>query len=197
MLALAPDAAPVHLNFGVVLEESGRLPEAISHYRRALELDPDLPEAAVTLSSALLNQSDHTAEVIALCEALVNPVPGGGATPRHQLSPAGAAAAHNNLCLAFLGRGQIEEAMAHCQRALEIKPEYADARANLGLVLAAQGKPDEAIAAYRQALAIRPDHVNAHNNLAGRGFGRVRPHRGSGLALPARAGTQTRQRRSA
>ena len=71
------------------------------------------------------------------------------------------------------GRGRIDEAIAHYQKALEIKPDYADAHYNLGIVLAGRGQIDEAIAHYQKALEIKPDYAAAHYNLgnalAGRG----------------------------
>ena len=71
------------------------------------------------------------------------------------------------------GRGQVDEAIAHYRKALEIKPDYAEAHNNLGIALAGRGQVDEAIAHYRKALEIKPDDVEAHYNLgialAGRG----------------------------
>ncbi len=51
------------------------------------------------------------------------------------------------------------------RKAIEIKPDYADAYQSLGVVLAAQGKVDEAIAHYQMALMIKPDYANAYYNL--------------------------------
>ena len=39
--------------------------------------------------------------------------------------------AHNNLGMALTSRWQTEEAIAHYRKALEIKPDYAEARKNL------------------------------------------------------------------
>ena len=72
-------------------------------------------------------------------------------------------------------RGQIDEAMAHYRKALEIKPDYAEAHNNLGIALAGRGRIDEAIAHYRKALEIKPNYAEAHNNLgiALAGCGRI------------------------
>ena len=68
---------------------------------------------------------------------------------------------------------QFDEAIAHYRKALEIKPDNAEAHDNLGIALAGRGQVDEAIAHYRKALEIKPDFAEAHNNLgialAGRG----------------------------
>ncbi|MHB9096595.1 MAG: tetratricopeptide repeat protein [Syntrophales bacterium] len=73
--------------------------------------------------------------------------------------------AHSNLGIALAGRGQLDEAIAHYKKALEIKPDFAEAHNNLGAALAGRGQLDEAIAHYRKALEIRPDNEKALNNL--------------------------------
>ena len=64
------------------------------------------------------------------------------------------------------GRGQFDEAIAHYRKALEIKPDDAEAHYNLGNALAGRGQVDEAIAHYQTALELKPDYADAHNNLA-------------------------------
>jgi hypothetical protein len=62
--------------------------------------------------------------------------------------------AHNNLGNALYGRGEVDEAIAHYQKALEIKPDDAKAHANLGVVLASRGRMNEAIGHCRKALVL-------------------------------------------
>ena len=61
--------------------------------------------------------------------------------------------------------GQVDEAIAHYQKALEIKPDYAEAHNNLGLALAGCGRVDEAIICFQKALEIKPDYAEARRNL--------------------------------
>ena len=75
------------------------------------------------------------------------------------------APAHNSLALALAGRGQVDEAIAHYQKALEIKPDHAKAHNNLAAALAGRGQVDSAIAHFQQALEIKPDYAEAHYNL--------------------------------
>ena len=75
--------------------------------------------------------------------------------------------AHNNLGNALLQKGNVEEAIAHFQKALEINPNYTIAHNNLGNALIRKGSVDEAIAHYQRALQITPDSAEAHNNLGG------------------------------
>jgi protein O-mannosyl-transferase len=76
-----------------------------------------------------------------------------------------ASMAHNNLGTLLLGRGQMNDAIAHFERALAIQPKAADVHGNLGSALLTQGRVAEAEAHFRQALAIQPDSAQAHNNL--------------------------------
>ncbi len=61
--------------------------------------------------------------------------------------------------------GRLDKAIARYQKALEIRPDYAEAHYNLGLIFPRLGRLDEAITEYRKALEIRPDYAEAHNNL--------------------------------
>jgi tetratricopeptide (TPR) repeat protein len=72
---------------------------------------------------------------------------------------------HNNLGKALYQKGQVDEAMAQCQRALEIDPNYAAAHINLGLALFQKGQLDEAVAQFQKALEINPNDAAAHYNL--------------------------------
>jgi len=73
--------------------------------------------------------------------------------------------AHLNLGLALAGRGQVDAAITHYQKALELKPNSSNAHNNLGLALAQRGQVDEAIANFQKAVEIKPDYANAHQNL--------------------------------
>ena len=77
----------------------------------------------------------------------------------------GSALVHNNLGVALMGRGRIEEAIAHYQEALRLRPGYATAHNNLGLAFLERGRPVEAIAQYRKALVIEPENAALHTNL--------------------------------
>ena len=74
--------------------------------------------------------------------------------------------AHYNLAVILAGRGQVDEAIANYQQALEINPGYAEAHNNLAVTLAGRGQVDSAIAHFQKALEIKPGYAEAHNNLA-------------------------------
>ncbi len=72
---------------------------------------------------------------------------------------------HNNLGNALFKMGKMDEAIAQFQKALEIKPDFAEACYNLGGAFFQKGDVDEAIAQCQKALQIKPDYAEAHNNL--------------------------------
>ena len=62
-------------------------------------------------------------------------------------------------------QGKLEEASKAYNKALNIKPDYANAYYNLGITFQTQGKLEEAIEAYNKALTIKPDYAEAYNNM--------------------------------
>jgi len=73
--------------------------------------------------------------------------------------------AQYNLGLALGKAGRIDGAIEHFQRAVQLKPGFAEAHNYLGTALLQDGKVTEAIEQYRQALRIKPDYVEAQVNL--------------------------------
>jgi tetratricopeptide (TPR) repeat protein len=138
-------------NLGIVLAKRGRIDEAIDHYRKALEIEPNHAEAHNNLGLALAGRGrideaiDHYQRTL-------------------KIDP-GDAAAHVNLGLALAGRGRIDEAMSHFQKALDIKPDDAEGHYNLGLALAVRGRMDEAMVHFQRAVDLKPDYAEAHINL--------------------------------
>ncbi|EJL81387.1 Flp pilus assembly protein TadD [Polaromonas sp. CF318] len=70
-----------------------------------------------------------------------------------------------NLANLLQGRRQLVEAEASYRRALELKPDFADAHYNLGVLLSGTARMAEAEASLRRALEFKPDFANAHYNL--------------------------------
>lgn len=72
----------------------------------------------------------------------------------------------NNLGAALHELQRYDDAIAHHERAIQLRPDYAPAYNNLGAALRAAGRLDEAIARYQQALELKPDFASASYNLA-------------------------------
>jgi len=66
-------------------------------------------------------------------------------------------------CCARLG--QLNAAVKCFEKALAIKPDYAEAHSNLGNTLKELGQLDAAVKCFEKALAIKPDYAEAHYNL--------------------------------
>jgi tetratricopeptide (TPR) repeat protein len=74
--------------------------------------------------------------------------------------------AHNNLGVALINAGRLDDALVEYKESLRLNPDDADTLGDIGLILARQAKPLSAIIYYRRALQISPGHVNARYNLA-------------------------------
>lgn len=86
------------------------------------------------------------------------------------------AVAHNNLGDVFFKRDQIDEALSHYEKALEIRSHHhasnydsllALFHNNVGSALRRKGLVDEAIAHFQQAIQLQPDYPTAYINLGG------------------------------
>ncbi len=139
-----------HNNLGYSLYVKGDVSGAMTHYKQALEFNPDYPEAEDNLGIALFHQGEVDEAIVHYEKAV-------------QLDPSNAEA-QNNLGNALFQKGQIDEAIAHCQKALEINPDFSEAHDNLGNALLQKGKVDEAIAQFQLALQLKPDSAEANNN---------------------------------
>jgi Flp pilus assembly protein TadD len=63
-----------------------------------------------------------------------------------------------------LGRGDLAQAIAHCQKALETDPDNAAAHNDLGVLFLNQGAAEKARAEFQRATAIQPRLTIAHVN---------------------------------
>ncbi|QDW49015.1 tetratricopeptide repeat protein [Burkholderia sp. KBS0801] len=150
-LAARPDASYFN-NLGNMLRECGRLDDAIAHYRRAVALRPDYPEAHNNLGNALRDARDP-AEAMQSCSRAI------------ELRP-GYAEAYNNLGNVLQDLGELDAAAASYGKAIAFHPVYAEAHSNLGNVLRAQERHADAIAHYRRAIELNPALRVAHRGLA-------------------------------
>jgi len=151
MLAQSPQAPAVRLLLARELARQGRTDEAITHYRKVIEIVPAYEAPYNDLGVLLFQQGDTEAALELYSTAL-------------QLEPE-YAEAHNNLGNALLRQGHTEKAAACYARALEIKPDYADAHYNLANLLAAQHNPERAMFHYKQAIGADRNHASAHSGL--------------------------------
>ena len=82
---------------------------------------------------------------------------------RHSM---GLARAHTSLSAVFLGKGQIDDAIAQAEGALKLQPRLADAYTALGDAFLQKQAMGEAIIQFEKTLELAPDSIVALNNLA-------------------------------
>ena len=84
--------------------------------------------------------------------------------------------AHNSLGSALADVGRLDEARAHYEQGLTIKPDSAELLNNLASVLLDQGRPAEAISYLHKTLEVAPRSAMAYYNL-GNAFDQLnKPH---------------------
>ena len=66
----------------------------------------------------------------------------------------------------YAGLKQYDDAINSYQKAITIKPDYAEAYYNMGVALMEKGDLDTAIDSYKKALTIKPDYIDAYMNIA-------------------------------
>ena len=136
---------------GDALQLQRRLTEAITAYRRSLDLDDAPVLVWNNLGLALQNCADYP-EAQRCYEAALARDP---RNPRPLY----------NLGLLCYQRGDYDGAIGHTQRTLQLAPLNVDAWNNLGSALYAAGRPEDAVAAYQRALRIDPDNAQVIDNL--------------------------------
>jgi Flp pilus assembly protein TadD len=129
-LELVPTEPRAHNSLGVALAHTGKVDEAIEHYREAMAQSPQYAEACNNLGEALAAKGS-VKEAIAAFEKAV------------RLGPS-FPTARANLGMMLARTGQPEKAVVHLEKVVEAKPEDPEARRNLGHALAEKEDFEEA-----------------------------------------------------
>ncbi|WP_158948250.1 tetratricopeptide repeat protein [Paraburkholderia acidisoli] len=166
--------ADVLVETGLAHHRAGRIDTASTHYRAALDAQPEhagalhylgvialgrneLDEAA-TLMDRALAQAPGNAEYLAnrgVAAARLGDHAAAAAWQRQALAHAPEFAnAHNNLGNALLELNDLEGAAHHYRAARMLEPQSAHFAFNLGRALDKAGRKDEALAQYRAATAL-------------------------------------------
>ena len=146
-----PDSWMMHQNLGVLLVQTERVPEAIPHFVRELELRPREAEGENNYGVALAKLG-KSAEALVHFERAV------------QLKPK-YAEAWLNVGIARRDLGQTAGAVTALEEVVRLQPQAAEAFYELGSIAAEAGRATEAIARFEQALQIRPDYPAAAESL--------------------------------
>lgn len=143
--------AKIYLDRGYVLQQKGKLDDAIVQYQTAIKIAPDYAEAHNNLATVLANLNRHDEAITILKNALrINPE---------------FAQAHFNLGFYLFEKGRYKEATEHLKKTLQIDPNQSDAYLQLGRALAEQELYADAIIAYQNAIRIDPHFASSHTYL--------------------------------
>jgi tetratricopeptide (TPR) repeat protein len=184
------DLALTHLQRGVEYATKGLLYDrAIEEFKKALELDPDIPEVYCSLGSAYLgkgkleeasnsykqvlsmNPSSNIRGVANLCLGIIY-------TERKKFAEAvksfeeavrlipDKAEAHYRLADIYVQQGKFDLAIPEYKRAIELDPNLAKPYQGLGLIYTKKGKADEAIRYYEEAIKRDPYDSASYYNMA-------------------------------
>lgn len=186
LLATVQRRAETEVTTGLVLMRVGRVPEAVTHFEKAVGVSPDFAEAYNVLGAALAQEGrlkeaienyrkalrinpDYAQACNNLGTALIDANEPRKAIGQFQkalrLQPDSAEASYG-LGVTLLRLGRAQEAIGPLQHALNRKPHWPEAQYVLGLAFEQLGNVPEAVEHYEQALKLRPDDAEIKDRLA-------------------------------
>ncbi|GGA19371.1 tetratricopeptide repeat protein [Okeania sp. KiyG1] len=152
-LEIKPDFVEVHANLGTIFAQKQQWEKAIQYYRRAIAIKPEFAGAYRNLAKIYtqLNQSAAAAE----CLYQVLRLEPGKATAEEFL---------------FTGNtlnesGQLQQAIACYQGAIQLKPQLVEASYKLGEILIQNEQWSEAVACYQRVISANPNNIEAYQKL--------------------------------
>ncbi len=139
-IAIAPQRE-VFLEKARTLDQAGLKSQASEAWRAILAAIPRHQEASARLGRLAWEDKDYASAASLLERATASEAP---------------ASVWFDLGLVHQDLRDFRAAAAAYRKAIEIKPDFAEAALNLGIVLQESGDPDAAMAAYRSAYRLRP-----------------------------------------
>jgi len=148
-----PETAPnAWNNLGLIAARNGETVSAVTHFEKALQLDPDLFIALANLGNAY-KQQKRWKEARETLERAVAIKP---ADPE----------ANYSLGMVFAQTNDTSLAYEYLQKALQTRPIYPEALNNLGVLYLRTQRRDDAVAAFEKCIRIAPTFDQAYLNLA-------------------------------
>ena len=152
MFQRTPSSYRVHELSGEIFEVEDRYAEAAAEYRKAIEANPNAPELHYRLGRAILLQSHNPESLIAAASEFRSEL---------KLSP------EDSACEFQLGQiaqvqGDIGQATAHFERALQLSPRFVQALIALGKIKTQERQFQLAIDLLTRATALQPNNEAAH-----------------------------------
>lgn len=167
----AHKAAEIQNNIGIVYQAYGQTEKALERFQLALRLDPGLSYVHFNIAKILFadGRVEKAVDEIIRSFPEIDSLPASSAGYRpiirtlleEQRDAACPGSFYNNLGAALAEAGYAHWAYQSFLRALELRPDYADAFFNIGLLRARQGEVIAARRALRKALDLSPEHTRA------------------------------------
>ena len=148
--SITPEA-PAWVQLALIEQAQSKTTDAIAALRKALQADPEMPEALNSLATIWLDQGDTAQAEPALRNAL-------------RIRP-NYAVARNNLANLLSSTDRFAEARYQYEAALRYRQNYNGARYNYALMLTRTNRPDEARAQLEAILKTDPRDAAAHHFL--------------------------------
>ena len=178
------DVGALHLA-GLIAQETGRLPRALSLLSKAVKLSPRAAPLLDALAG-VLNDLGQKQEALAqwdkatqadpafpdawvnrgtLLKGLNCPAEAVDSYDRALAIEPNFAEAHYNRALALGQLRRLPEALDGFDRTIALNPGFVEAHVGRGTILAGLQRHEEAMASFRRAMVLRPDHAEAHYNI--------------------------------
>ena len=139
--------------YSIILKDSPQNQEAKLGLLALKDLeDNQEPPQANIQSIIALYSNNQIQEALVEIEALVKDFPN---------SPI----LYNIRASCYKANGQMDASVKDYEKAITLKPDYAEAYYNLGVTLRELGQIDAALKSYEKALTIKHEYPGAHNNL--------------------------------
>jgi len=147
-----PHYANVYVMLGLVMGKLGRFDESFAMNQKAIEMDPQLPEAYFNIGLACQMQRKwETAQAYYEKTLFIQ--------PEH-------ARAYNNLGIVYFRQGESARAIETLQQGLKLVPHDMELFYNLAIILNRLARKPEAIVVLRSALQINPHEQKILSKLA-------------------------------
>jgi len=155
--------ADIQNKLGLIAFQTGEMEQAITLFKKALEINPRYTEASLNLTIAYneIGQYEEAggafsqaAEIIRKQHDSIDPYIQGKLANEH-------AKLGNIYCEA----GQLDEAEAQYRKVLSMRPDFVDVLTNLGIILRGKKAFDEAIAFFLKAKLINPRYTRVRIQL--------------------------------
>jgi tetratricopeptide (TPR) repeat protein len=151
VLSREPDHTEAISVAGVIAWQTRRFDLAIAHFRRLIDLRPDMAEPRNLLANALRSKGMLHEAISAYRDAV--------------RLKSDFTQAHYNLGMALREAGCVEEAIEAFRRAVALNPDFIDAANDLGSALREAGRLEEAVSVLADVVGQAPDFFKARNNL--------------------------------